>query len=67
MTTKLQTVGIRNLHDIFYACKRVSTRFKKPCSPVFLDNYEKKKNKKVSAHFCKETAREKKSEKGNST
>ena len=28
-----------------YACNEVSTRFKKPCSPAFLDNYEQNKTK----------------------
>ena len=33
---------MRNFQDTLYVCKRVSTRFKKPCSPIFLDNYEQK-------------------------
>ena len=36
-----------NFQNALYACKPVSTRFKEPCSPVFLDNYEKNKTKKI--------------------
>ena len=36
---------MRNFQDTFYACKRVSTLFKKPSSPVFLNNYEQNKIK----------------------
>ena len=60
---------MRNFQDTLYACKRVPTRFKKPCSPIFLDNYTNKANKKISAHFCRHCQgdRKKNSEKGNST
>ena len=34
---------MRNFRDTLYACMRVPTRFKKPCSPVFLNNYEQSK------------------------
>ena len=44
---KLQTVRMRNYENIPYECKRVSTRFNKPCSPVFLDNYKQNKTKKI--------------------
>ena len=36
---------MRNFQDTLYACKQVSTRFKKLCSPVFLDNYKQNKTK----------------------
>ena len=34
-----------NFQDTLYASKPVSTRFKKPCSAVFLNNYQQKKHK----------------------
>ena len=42
---------MRNSEGTFYACKRVSTPFKKSCSPVFLDKHEESKQK-ISPHFC---------------
>ena len=48
-----------NFQDTLYACKRVSTSFKTPCSPVFLDNYEQNKTKKclqTLVDIAKETA-----------
>ena len=51
-----------NFQDILYESKRVSTRFKKPWSPVFLNNYQQKKTKKILhtfADIAKETACEK--------
>ena len=59
---KLQTVRMRNYESIPYECKRVPTRFKKPCSPVFLDNYKQNKTKKILhtlVDINKETACEK--------
>ena len=53
---------MRNFQDTLYACKQMSTRFKKPYSPVFLDNYEQNKTKKFLHTFvdiAKETACEK--------
>ena len=53
---------MRNFQDTLYACKRVSTRFKKPCFPVFLDNFDQNKTKKCLISFvdiAKETACEK--------
>ena len=53
---------MRNFQDTLCAFKRVSTRFKKPCSPVFLDNYEQNKTKKFLYTFvdiAKETVFEK--------
>ena len=53
---------MRNFQDSDYTCKRVSTRFTKPCSPVFLDNYEQNKTKKILPTFvdiAKENVREK--------
>ena len=53
---------MRNFQDTLCACKRVFARFKKPCSPVFLDNYEQKKTKKflhTFADIAKETTCEK--------
>ena len=53
---------MRNFQDTLCAFKRVSTRFKKPCSPVFLDNYEQNKTKKFLHTFvdiAKETVCEK--------
>ena len=53
---------MRNFQDTFYAWKRVSTRFKKPCSPVFLNNYKQNKTKDFQHTFAdtaKETACEK--------
>ena len=52
---------MRNFQDSDYTCKRVSTRFTKPCSPVFLDNYEQNKTKKILPTFvdiAKENVRE---------
>ena len=48
--------------DALYPCKRVSARFKKPCSPFFLDNYIQRKIKKLLHTFvdiANETACEK--------
>ena len=42
---------MRNLQDTFYPCKRVSTRFKTPRSPVFLNNYEQNKTKNFQHTF----------------
>ena len=53
---------MRNFQGTLYACKRVSTRFKKPYSPIFLDNYYQSKTKKFLHTFVeidKETACEK--------
>ena len=53
---------MRNFQDTLYARKRVSKRFKKPCSPIFLDNYEQNKTKRflhTSVDIAKETACEK--------
>ena len=69
ITTKLQAVGIGNFRDTLYACKRVPTRFKKPCSPVFLNNYEQSKTTNflhTFADIAEETTCEN-SEKKNST
>ena len=52
MTTKLQTVGMRNFQDTVYACKLVSTRFKNPYSPTFLDNYKQNKTKTTLHTFA---------------
>ena len=53
---------MRNFQDTLDTCKRVSTRFKKPYSSVFLDNYEQNKTKKILHTFvdiAKETTCEK--------
>ena len=53
---------MRNCQDTFYSCRRVSTCFKKPCSPVFLNNYKQNKTKTLLHTFvdiAKETACEK--------
>ena len=53
---------MRNFEDKFCACKRVPTLFKKPCSPVFLNNYKQNKMKNFLHTFLdipKETAYEK--------
>ena len=42
---------MRNFQDALYACKGVSKRFKKPCSPVFLENYEQNKTIKYMRTF----------------
>ena len=51
-----------NSLDTFYACRQVFTCFKKPCSPVFLNNYKQNKTKTLLHTFldiAKETACEK--------
>ena len=48
-----------NSLDTFYACRQVFTCFKKPCSPVFLNNYKQNKTKTLLHAFVditKETA-----------
>ena len=53
---------MRNFQESLYAYKRVSTRFKKPCSPIFLDNCEQNKIKTILYTFvdiAKDTAYEK--------
>ena len=53
---------MRNFQDTLYGCKWVSARFKKPCSPAFLANYEQNKTKKFLHTFvniAKETVCEK--------
>ena len=42
---------MRKFQDTLYACKRVSKQFKKPCSPIFLDNYEQNETKKLLHTF----------------
>ena len=49
---------MRDFQDALYASKRVSTRFKKPCSPVFLDNCEQKKRKQILHTFVVDIAKE---------
>ena len=47
---------MRNFQDTLYACKQVSTRFKKPCSPVFSITTNKTKQKMHTfADITKET------------
>ena len=51
-----------NFQDTLCACKRVSTRSRKPYSPALLDNYEQNKTKKflhTFADIAKETPCEK--------
>ena len=48
---------MKNFQDTLYAYKRGSTRFKKPCSPIFLDNYEQNKTK-IFLHTFVDTAME---------
>ena len=53
---------MRNFQESLYEYKRVSTRFKKPCSPIFLDNCEQNKTKTILYTFvdiAKDTAYEK--------
>ena len=53
---------MRNFQDTLYACEPVSTRFKKPCFPIFLDNYEQNKTKQnlpIFVDIAEETACEK--------
>ena len=53
---------MKSFQDTFYACRRVSTSFKEPCSPVFLNNYEQTKTKNFLHTFediAKDTVSEK--------
>ena len=53
---------MKSFQDTFYVCRRVSTSFKEPCSPVFLNNYEQTKTKNFLHTFediAKDTVSEK--------
>ena len=42
---------MRSFQYTVYACQQLSTRYKKTCSPVFLDNYKQNKTKKFPHTF----------------
>ena len=55
LKSRLLFKKMTNFQDTICAYKRVTALFKKPCSPVFLNNYQQKKY----ADIVKETAYEK--------